>query len=138
MMVQYPLLLSLILIIFFNIKVIILIDSLNIMSAAINAVCLALLDAGLPLNYVPVSTTCIVNKNLFILLDPTEAEEQVYIYIICFIDCCFIVYRLSFYSFIVLLLILQCNVYFNNYCVLIILYYKGGSSKFYIHVFKCK
>ena len=53
------------------------VDWNNIISTAMNAVCLALLDAGLPLHFVPISITCAVNDGSTILMDPTESEEKV-------------------------------------------------------------
>lgn len=47
------------------------------LSTAINATCLALMDAGLPLNYVPVSVACAIKEDNSILMDPSEDEEKV-------------------------------------------------------------
>ncbi len=51
-------------------------DTKYILSTAINAISLALLDAGLPLHYVPSSASCAI-KDDNILLDPNSYEEQV-------------------------------------------------------------
>lgn len=52
-------------------------DSLQLISAAINATCLALLDAGIPLSTTVASVTCAVTQEGELVLDPDFQEEQV-------------------------------------------------------------
>ncbi|KAI8981560.1 ribosomal protein S5 domain 2-type protein [Pilobolus umbonatus] len=46
------------------------------LAACINAITLALLDAGIPMKYMIASTTCIIDKTKEVVLDPTMAELE--------------------------------------------------------------
>ena len=56
-----------------------LLDSLfhQLLSCCINAACMALLDAGVPMKYLIASVTCILDKDGQLLLDPTEKQARV-------------------------------------------------------------
>ena len=49
----------------------------SILSAAINAMILALLDSGLPMKSTCCAVTCIINKDGDLVLDPTALELAV-------------------------------------------------------------
>ncbi|KAI7861471.1 ribosomal protein S5 domain 2-type protein [Spinellus fusiger] len=52
-------------------------DDGSVLSAAVNAITLALLDAGVPIKYLAASLTCMVDKHTQALtLDPTAAELE--------------------------------------------------------------
>lgn len=48
------------------------------LAAAVNAISLALLDAGIPMKYMATAMSCMVDKNTKeIIMDPTAAELEV-------------------------------------------------------------
>jgi exosome complex component RRP46 len=50
----------------------------SLLAASVNAVCLALLDAAIPLRHLVVASSCAYTQNdARLLLDPTLQEEQV-------------------------------------------------------------
>ena len=49
----------------------------GLLSAAVTAVGLALIDAGLPINDIMTSVTCAIDTNSDIIVDPTSLEEKV-------------------------------------------------------------
>lgn len=49
----------------------------QLLAASINAVCLALLDSGLPLQCLVAATTCMVNEKDEIILDPSLNQVKV-------------------------------------------------------------
>ncbi|SAM04316.1 hypothetical protein [Absidia glauca] len=52
-------------------------DDGSVLSAAVNGIGLALLDAGLPMKYMPASVTCMVDKSTDeIMVDPTAQELE--------------------------------------------------------------
>jgi exosome complex component RRP46 len=52
-------------------------DDGSLISTAINAMILALVDAGIPMKSTASAVTCMINKSGVILLDPTALEIQV-------------------------------------------------------------
>ncbi|KAK5825096.1 hypothetical protein PVK06_019900 [Gossypium arboreum] len=48
----------------------------QLLSCAINAACVALVDAGIPTKHVAVAICCCVAKSGCVILDPTRLEEQ--------------------------------------------------------------
>jgi len=51
-------------------------DDGSLMAASINAACLALMDAGIPLNATVAAVTCALKNDGSFMLDPTEKEER--------------------------------------------------------------
>lgn len=51
-------------------------DSGSLLSCCINAACLALLDAGIPMKYLMASVMCIIDKDGELILDPTEKQTR--------------------------------------------------------------
>ncbi|XP_072030917.1 exosome complex component RRP46-like isoform X2 [Amphiura filiformis] len=52
-------------------------DSGSLLSCCINAACLALLDAGVPMKCLMASVTCVLDKDGDLFLDPTEKQAKV-------------------------------------------------------------
>jgi len=59
-----------------NIVVQVLSQDGSMLSCALNGICLALLDAGIPLRSLISSVTCAMTKNGVLLLDPDAQEEE--------------------------------------------------------------
>lgn len=51
-------------------------DDGSLLPCAINAACVALVDAGIPMKHMAVATCCCLTENGFVILDPTKLEEQ--------------------------------------------------------------
>ncbi|XVF35447.1 hypothetical protein REPUB_Repub18cG0146800 [Reevesia pubescens] len=51
-------------------------DDGALLPSAINAACVALIDAGIPMKHLAVAICCCVAKSGYIVLDPTKLEEQ--------------------------------------------------------------
>ncbi|XWS17714.1 hypothetical protein CRYUN_Cryun33cG0090900 [Craigia yunnanensis] len=51
-------------------------DDGALLPSAINAACVALVDAGIPMKYLAVAICCCVAKSGYVILDPTKLEEQ--------------------------------------------------------------
>ncbi|MBA0699895.1 hypothetical protein Goshw_007999 [Gossypium schwendimanii] len=49
---------------------------LPLLPSAINAACMALVDAGIPMKHLAVAICCCVAKSGYVILDPTKLEEQ--------------------------------------------------------------
>ncbi|XP_016683079.1 exosome complex exonuclease RRP46 homolog isoform X1 [Gossypium hirsutum] len=54
-------------------------DDGALLSCAINAACVALVDAGIPTEHLAVAICCCVAKSGCVILDPTRLEEQIII-----------------------------------------------------------
>ncbi|XP_078000734.1 exosome complex component RRP46-like [Glandiceps talaboti] len=48
----------------------------SLLSCCINAACMAMLDAGLPMKYLVASVTCCLDEDDVITLDPTDQQEK--------------------------------------------------------------
>nr|KJB82886.1 hypothetical protein B456_013G218900 [Gossypium raimondii] len=51
-------------------------DDGALLPSAINAACMALVDAGIPMKHLAVAVCCCVAKSGYVILDPTKLEEQ--------------------------------------------------------------
>ncbi|KAH1033265.1 hypothetical protein J1N35_045439 [Gossypium stocksii] len=51
-------------------------DDGALLPSAINAACMALVDAGIPMKHLAVAICCCVAKTGYVILDPTKLEEQ--------------------------------------------------------------
>ncbi|WRX31638.1 Exoribonuclease [Theobroma cacao] len=51
-------------------------DDGALLPCAINAACVALVDAGIPMKHLAVAICCCVAKSGYVILDPTKLEEQ--------------------------------------------------------------
>ncbi|TYH36001.1 hypothetical protein ES332_D13G234700v1 [Gossypium tomentosum] len=51
-------------------------DDGALLPSAINAACMALVDAGIPMKHLAVAICCCVAKSGYVILDPTKLEEQ--------------------------------------------------------------
>lgn len=60
-----------------EISLLLLMCDVQVLSAAINAVTMALIDAGIPMNAVVGSVTCMIGEENVILMDPTMEELNV-------------------------------------------------------------
>ncbi|XVF48560.1 hypothetical protein PTKIN_Ptkin03bG0200200 [Pterospermum kingtungense] len=49
---------------------------IQLLPSAINAACVALVDAGIPMKHLAVAICCCVAKSGYVILDPTKLEEQ--------------------------------------------------------------
>lgn len=59
-------------------------DDGSLLSCSLNAACMALMDAGLPMNCLFCGVTCAINSDGQILTDPTAAQEKEYRAILTF------------------------------------------------------
>lgn len=50
----------------------------QLLSCCLNAACMALMDAGLPMSHLFCSVTCAISKEGQIIIDPTARQEKVY------------------------------------------------------------
>ncbi|OMO92476.1 hypothetical protein CCACVL1_06836 [Corchorus capsularis] len=57
-------------------QIIVILSCEMLLSSAINAACVALVDAGIPMKHLAVAICCCVAKSGYVILDPTKPEER--------------------------------------------------------------